>query len=118
MQKNPAEVQKLLEGWATKMDSYLQQTTEVSTVPGLAGTFYNRINSLEEQITDTNSEITDWNTKLAAEEDQLRTQFSNMEEALQQLQTTSSYITSQLAALSSSSSSSSSTKSSSFSSSS
>ncbi|MFA6451372.1 MAG: flagellar filament capping protein FliD [bacterium] len=100
-----AQVQALLEGWADQLDTYLESTTKVSVVSGLAGTIYNRIISIDGQTKNISDDISNWEEKLAVKEEQLRAQFSAMEQALQTLQTQSSYLTSQLANLTGSSSS-------------
>ncbi len=101
--EDPTEVQSLLEGWASQMDDYLEATTEVSVSQTLAGTFYSRILSIDDQIDNIDTELDDWDDKLTQIEERYRTQFSEMEEALSSLSTQSSYLTSQLASLTSSS---------------
>jgi flagellar hook-associated protein 2 len=106
------EVFSTLEGWATGttgtggLNGYLESQTKVSTVSSYAGNVYRRILSIDEKVDNIGDDISNWEDRLAVKEEQLRTEYSNMEEALAQLQTTSNYLTSQLAALTSSSSSS------------
>ncbi|HOX28684.1 MAG TPA: flagellar filament capping protein FliD, partial [bacterium] len=106
LQGDKTEVGSLLQGWATQLDTYLESETEVSVSSTLAGNYYRRILSINDQISSIDDEITNWEDKLASEEERLRSQFSAMEEALQKLQTQSTYITNQLSSISSSKSSS------------
>ncbi len=108
---NKDEVVDLLEGWAKQLDDHLANETKVSMTSGLAGTYYERIISINNMISEAEDDIDSWEDRIAAKEDQLRNQFAAMEEALQKLQSQSSYLTTQLNSLLKSSSSSSSSNS-------
>lgn len=100
------QVANLLQGFANQLDSYLDSQTHVSTIQSLAGNFYGRILSIDEQKSSIDEDIANWEDRISAIEDRYRTQFSTMESFLQQLQSQSSYLTQQLNSLNNTSSSS------------
>jgi flagellar hook-associated protein 2 len=79
-------------------------TSLASTVSSLAlnsstGTVSQLVNSGTSQVANLNKQIADWDTRLADQQTALQTKYTAMEVALQKLQSTSSYLTSALAAL-------------------
>lgn len=98
------QVVELLEGWADSTDTgsisyYLENQTKVSSVDVLAGNFYRRILYIDDRNDDIDDEIANWEDRVAAVEERMRNQFAVMEQALQQLQNQSSYLTAQLSNL-------------------
>lgn len=98
------QVVELLEGWADATDTgsisyYLEKQTKVSSVDVLAGNFYRRILYIDDRNEDIDDEIANWEERVAAVEERMRNQFAAMEQALQQLQNQSNYLTAQLSNL-------------------
>ncbi|MEW5946636.1 MAG: flagellar filament capping protein FliD [bacterium] len=93
---NKDEVYKLLENWSDQLDQYLQEQTRVSSVQEFAGTVYSRVLGIDDRIESIDDDIETWEDRVAAEEERLRSSFALMEELLQQLQTQSVYVSTQL----------------------
>lgn len=98
------EVVALLNDWADQMDSYLEQQTKVSVIESEAGNFYRRVLSIDSRIDDIGDDIESWEERIVSMEDRMRTQFAMMEDALQKMQSQSSYLSTQLSNLSKASS--------------
>jgi len=99
LQDNQQEVTGMLERWADQLQQYLEQQTKVSVIQSDAGNFYRRMLSIDDQIDRIDEDIDNWDDRLLDIEEQMRYKFSAMEEALQKLQSQSSYLTSQLNSL-------------------
>lgn len=98
------QVVELLEGWADATDTgsisyYLENQTKVSSAEALAGNFYRRILYIDDRNDDIDDEIANWEDRVTAVEERMRNQFAVMEQALQQLQSQSNYLTAQLSNL-------------------
>jgi len=98
------QVFNLLNGWADQLDNYLESETKVSVTDSLAGNFYRKVLSIDSSVSYIDDEISNWDTRLTAIEERYRTQFTQMETLLQEMQTQSNYLSNQLSKLSSSSS--------------
>lgn len=109
LKDDKTQVTTLLQGFADKMNTYMDSQTKVTVAQSMAGTFYSRILSIGTQETSINQDISNWDTRLSDIETRYRNQFSAMETLLQQLQTQGTYLTNQLNALNGTSSAKSST---------
>jgi len=96
------EVANLLQGFADKMDTYLEGQTKVSMVDTMAGNFYRRILGIDDRQENIDEDIQTWEDRIEAMEERYRNQFSAMESYLSTLQSQSSYLMNQLSNLSSS----------------
>ena len=105
--KDPAGTQAALQ---TTLSGALSQiaTTATDTTSGTIGQGVTFENS---QITSLNKQISDWDTKLADQKDQLTSRYAAMEAALSKMKSESSYLTSVFSAMNNTSSSSSSSSS-------
>nr|WP_241732323.1 flagellar filament capping protein FliD [Galbitalea soli] len=101
--KDPAGTQSMLSTIAGRVAA----VTTAASDP-ISGTITQEITGQQSSLKDLNSQIADWDTRLAARRASLQTQFTAMEVALNSLKSQSSWLTSQLSALSGSSSTSSS----------
>jgi flagellar hook-associated protein 2 len=82
-----------MEGWA---DSF---SLLVSDASAAGGTIDNRIQGDDTQVSDMSSRITDMQAALTDKQNALVQQFATLEAALSSNQSTSSWLTSQIAAL-------------------
>jgi flagellar hook-associated protein 2 len=93
LQSNPQGFQQVMEGWA---DSFSLLVNDAS---GAGGTIDNRIQGDDTQVSDMSSRITDMQAALTDKQNALVTQFAQLEATLSSNQSTSSWLTSQIAAL-------------------
>ncbi|MFL6156635.1 MAG: flagellar filament capping protein FliD [Marmoricola sp.] len=91
-------------GVTTGFAARIQKVAKAASDP-ISGTVTSSINGRTTNIKQMQDSIDDWDTRLALRKDTLTKQFTAMETALQQLNSQSSWLTSQLNSLSSSSSS-------------
>lgn len=100
MNNNPNAVQALFGGnaggygFTQAFDAILQPTTQ----PG--GILDMRIADEAQTQSEINSQIANWNVRLAAEQTRLQKQFSNMETAMQQSQSQGNWLAGQISSLS------------------
>jgi flagellar hook-associated protein 2 len=93
LQSNPSGVKSVLGTWSAKFVGLVDN----AAVPG--GTIATRIQGDGRHITDLGNQISTMQSALADKQSQLVKQFADLEAALSQNQSTSSWLTSQLAAL-------------------
>lgn len=105
LESDKDDVIALLNEWADGLDTYLEEQTTVSVLESDAGNFYRRVLSIEDRIDDIDDDIVSWEDRITSMEDRMRYQFAMMEDALQKMQSQSSYLSTQLSNLSKASSS-------------
>lgn len=93
LQSNPSGVQQLLQGFSQSFSSL------VNNEAAAGGTIGQWIQSDDSQVTQLGGQITSMQAELAVRENMLVQQFAQMESALSQNQSTSSWLTSQIASL-------------------
>ncbi|NJC71803.1 flagellar filament capping protein FliD [Planosporangium thailandense] len=92
---DPSAVQNAVStGLAKTMNSIADGATHYGT-----GTLTTAIQSGQNQITELNKRISDWDTRLAVQQKALQTQFANMETALGTLKNQSTWLAGQIAGL-------------------
>jgi flagellar hook-associated protein 2 len=102
---DPASVQSAVadpDGLAGALDTVAVGATDFST-----GSLTTALQSHNAQVSTLNTQISDWDTRLAAKQDALQRQFANLETALGKMKDQSNWLASQLGSLPTSSSSSS-----------
>jgi len=99
LQSNPNGVQSVLSSFSSSLQSLVNEDA------GPGGTLSQRITADSLQSSDMGDQITDMEQTLTDQQTDLQAEFASLETAIQQSQTTSSWLTSQLAGLNSSSSS-------------
>jgi flagellar hook-associated protein 2 len=90
---NPSGVQQVLETWANSFETLVNNEAD----PG--GSMDLRIQGDSSQISDLNNQIANMQSALTDRQTQLTNEFAQMEAALSQNQSTSSWLTQQIAAL-------------------
>jgi flagellar hook-associated protein 2 len=99
LQSDPDSVKTLLgatvgtPGFADAIDNALNPEVQAG------GDFDTLISQANSQVSDYADQIADWDQRLSDQQDRLKAQFAAMESALQQSQTTQSWLTSQIASL-------------------
>ncbi len=93
IQSNPSGVEQVLQTWAQSFSSL------VNAVAAPGGTLDGRIQGDSAQISSIGNQIDDLNAILADRQAQLEREFAQLEAVLSQNQSTSSWLTSQIAAL-------------------
>ncbi len=84
------------EGLGQRLNGILNQYTE----PAISGGYLNSaIDGQTTAITELQSQVTDWDARLALKQQMLQTEFTNMETALSQAQSVGSQLSSQIASL-------------------
>lgn len=98
-QADPAGTQAAIQAWVKRV----QSVSDAASLPA-SGTLSQSIQGMNDQITQENSSIADWDTRLQLKQQQLETMYSNLETQLSQLQSQQSWLSAQLSSLDGSSS--------------
>jgi flagellar hook-associated protein 2 len=106
LKDDKGQVSTLLQGFADQLATYMDSQTKVTVAQSMAGSFYQRVLSIDDQEKELDTQISDWSDKLTVIENRYRTEYTNMEQTLATLQSQGNYLLSQLGVTSSSSSSS------------
>ena len=93
IQSNPAGVTAVLQSWSQSFNNLVSSASEVG------GTIDARVQGDNSQLSNLSSQISTMQAALADKQNQLTQQFAALEGALSQNQSTSSWLTSQIAAL-------------------
>ena len=107
LKDNKDEVIAMLEEWVDGpaaspekgLDYYLEKQTKVSVIDSDAGNFYRRMLSIDDRIDGIDDDISSWESRLLSMEERMRDRFTAMEEALQKMQSQSTYLSNQLNSL-------------------
>jgi flagellar hook-associated protein 2 len=89
--KNTADDRVLTDGLAARLSALAEMASD-----SVAGTITSLANGQDTRAKDLQSQIADWDTRLAARKDTMTAQFSALETALASLQSQSSWLTSQI----------------------
>ncbi len=92
---DPAGTQTMLQAIATRIATAATNASDKYT-----GTITTAINGQQSTLTSLNTQISDWDTRLAAQRASLQTTYSNLEVSLSNLKAQSAWLTSQIAGLS------------------
>lgn len=94
-QADPAGTQAAIQAWVKRV----QTVADHASLPA-SGTISQSIQGLSTQITQENSAIADWDTRLQLKQQHLEAMYTNLEKQLSQLKAQQSWLSGQLSALS------------------
>lgn len=94
-QKDPGGTQAAIQAWVKRV----QSVSDGASLPA-SGTLSQSIQGLNTEITQENSSIADWDTRLQLKQQQLEAMYTNLETQLSQLQAQQSWLSGQLSSLS------------------
>lgn len=97
-QADPTGTQKAIMDWVTRV----RTVSDGASLP-TTGTISQSIQGINKQITQENSSIADWDTRLHLKQQQLQAMYTNLETQLSKMQAQQSWLSSQLSSLNGSS---------------